>query len=139
MGFTKLNLDMFDMMNLIPISIQQVLIYKAKVAECKRMGKFFFFNTADDELCKVSAGRLSGLIKCHLEGSFVSGRIPLVKIDELMDCMSDITIHIDETIAEGILNDLEHSGNRFDKKKFFMKATTKGIHDSGSNDRIKKP
>eukprot|EP00727_Mastigamoeba_balamuthi_P014709 m51a1_g9864 hypothetical protein (161) ;mRNA; f:32636-36683 len=55
-----------------------------------------------------------------------------------MDCTSDITIHIDETITEGILDDLGHSGDRFDKKKFVMKATTKGIRESGSNDRFKK-
>eukprot|EP00727_Mastigamoeba_balamuthi_P001721 m51a1_g11546 hypothetical protein (74) ;mRNA; f:1965-2186 len=52
---------------------------------------------------------------------------------------SDIAIHIDETIAEGILDDLGHSSNRFNKKKFVMKAATKGIHDSGSNDKFKKP
>eukprot|EP00727_Mastigamoeba_balamuthi_P002413 m51a1_g12169 hypothetical protein (643) ;mRNA; r:349-4513 len=56
-----------------------------------------------------------------------------------MDRTSDIAIHIDETIAEGILDDLGHSSDRFDKKKFITKATIKGICDSGSNDKFKKP
>eukprot|EP00727_Mastigamoeba_balamuthi_P004628 m51a1_g14163 hypothetical protein (136) ;mRNA; r:132-592 len=39
MGFAKLDLDTFDATNLIPISVQQALLYKAKAAERKKTGK----------------------------------------------------------------------------------------------------
>eukprot|EP00727_Mastigamoeba_balamuthi_P002300 m51a1_g12067 hypothetical protein (245) ;mRNA; r:3875-4732 len=162
MGFAKLNLDMFDVTNLIPISIQQALIYKAKAAEHKRTGK-----TADISIPKkfsdlkdfvfaitrppdVYASRqlfdkiimykdLSHKPEYFIEVTKLREKIPSVKIDKLMDRTSDIVIHIDETIAEGILDDLGHSSDRFNKKKFVTKAMTKGICDSRSNDKFKKP
>eukprot|EP00727_Mastigamoeba_balamuthi_P006112 m51a1_g212 hypothetical protein (930) ;mRNA; f:16231-20963 len=162
MGFAKLDLDTFDATNLIPISVQQALIYKAKAAERKKAGKtadvsipkkfvdlkdFVFAVTRPPDV--YASRQLFDKIVTYkdpghkpeyfIEVTKLRERIPSIKIDKLMDRTSDIAIHIDETIAEGILDDLGHSSDRFDKKKFVTKATTMGIRDSGSSDKFKKP
>eukprot|EP00727_Mastigamoeba_balamuthi_P014111 m51a1_g9322 hypothetical protein (1998) ;mRNA; f:142560-155187 len=162
MGFAKLDLDTFDATNLIPISVQQALIYKAKAAERKKTGKttdvsipkkfvdlkdFVFATTRPPDV--YASRQLFDKIVTYkdpghkpeyfIEVTKLRERIPSIKIDKLMDRTSDIAIHIDETIAEGILDDLGHSSDRFDKKKFVTKATTMGIRDSGSSDKFKKP
>eukprot|EP00727_Mastigamoeba_balamuthi_P001677 m51a1_g11506 hypothetical protein (471) ;mRNA; r:7540-10939 len=156
MGFAKLDLDTFDVTNLIPISVQQALIYKAKVAENKRTGKttdvsipkkfsdlkdFVFAVTRPPDVYAlrqlfdkiVTSKDPSHKPEYFIEVMKLREKIPSVKIDKLMDRMSDITIH--KTIAEGILDDL---GHWFDKKKFVTKAMTMSIRDSGSNDKSKK-
>eukprot|EP00727_Mastigamoeba_balamuthi_P003881 m51a1_g13490 hypothetical protein (331) ;mRNA; f:969-2261 len=162
MDFAKLDLDTFDMTNLIPISVQQALIYKAKAAERKKTGKtadvsipkkfvdlkdFVFAVTRPPDV--YASRQLFDKIVTYkdpdhkpeyfIEVTKLRERIPSIKIDKLMDRTSDIAIHIDETIAEGILDDLGHSSNRFDKKKFVTKATTMGIRDSRSSNKFKKP
>eukprot|EP00727_Mastigamoeba_balamuthi_P005000 m51a1_g14499 hypothetical protein (378) ;mRNA; f:775950-777643 len=125
MGFAKLDLDTFDTMNLIPISIQQVLIYKAKAAECKRTGK-----TVDVSISKKFNDLKDFVFAITRPSDIYASRQLFDKIITYKDPGHKPEYFIE--VTKLCKND------RFNKKKFVTKATTTSIHDSGSNNKFKK-